>query len=184
MGFRKKKDNISSPNLSDVAMRHNIRISNPYGYYPDDVDRVIRKYEELTNTLQAETQRLEKLYSKTLEEKKAADTEIQRLKLDMMTYEVPDTSTEEDIAMIARLSNINENVGTLEHEIPKINSDSESRIPIDVIENPTSSNDIMFDNLVTDDTNSKVDTKSTVQPEHINGNNSGIYNEYGQLDIL
>ena len=181
MAFKKKKNNTSSPNLSEIALRHNIRISNPYGYYPDDVDRVIRKYEELTNTLQAETQRLEKLYAKTLDEKKAADAELQRMKLDMSLMDVPDTSAEEDIAMLARLSNINENVGTLEHEMPPIVENAESRIPLDVIENPNNSNDIMFDNLVTnDEPNSTPENTS----RKLNNNNAGIYNEFGQLDIL
>ena len=182
MGLKKKKNNnTASPNLSDVAMRHNIRISNPYGYYPDDVDRIIRKYEELTNTLQAETQRLEKALSKTTDELKAANAELQRMKLDMSLMDVPDTSAEEDIAMLARLSNINENVGTLEHEIPDIVENSESRIPLDVIENPSYSNDIMFDNLVT---NNEPEINTRAKPEHLNDNNSSIYNEFGQLDIL
>lgn len=181
---KKKKNNGPSPNLSDVAMRHNIRISNPYGYYPDDVDRVIRKYEELTNTLDKETKRLERELASTKDELKAANGALQKLKLEMTLMEVPDTSAEQDIAMIARLSNINEDVGTYEHEIPKIAPNSESRIPIDVIENPKRSNDIMFDDLVTDDNNSDVNTNTPVQSEHINENNASIYNEYGQLDIL
>lgn len=184
MGLKKKKNNTSSPNLSDVAMRHNIRISNPYGYYPDDVDRIVRKYEELTNTLDKETKRLERELASTKDELKAARATIQQLKLDMMTFEPPDTSAEQDIAMIARLSNINKDVGTYEHEIPKITPGSESRIPIDVIENPKRSDDIMFDNLVTDGNNSDVNANTPVQSEHINENNAGIYNEYGQLDIL
>ena len=83
--------------------------------------------------------------------------------------------------MLARLSNINENVGTLEHEIPDIVENSESRIPLDVIENPSYSNDIMFDNLVT---NNEPEINTRARPEHLNDNNSSIYNEFGQLDIL
>lgn len=183
MGRKNKKNQGPSPNLSDVAIRHQIRISNPYGYYPDDVDRIIRKYEELTNTLQAETQRLEKLYAKTEEELHTAKNEIQRLKFDMMNLDIPDTSTEEDLAMISRLSNINENVGTIEHQMPEIAENSEARIPLDVIEKPSNSGDVMFDNLVTDNNESIVNT-TEYKSENINKNNSGIYNEYGQLDIL
>ena len=139
---KKKKNNGPSPNLSDVAMRHNIRISNPYGYYPDDVDRVIRKYEELTNTLDKETKRLERELASTKDELKAANGALQKLKLEMTLMEVR------------------------------------------VIENPKRSNDIMFDDLVTDDNNSDVNTNTPVQSEHINENNASIYNEYGQLDIL
>lgn len=179
---KKKKNNTSSPNLSDVAIRHNIRISNPYGYYPDDVDRIIHKYEELTNTLDKETKRLEQLLTKTEDELKAANAELQRMKLDMSLMDIPDTSAEEDIAMIGRLTNINENVGTLEHAMPELTPDSESRIPLDVIENPKSSNDIMFDDLVTG--GNKPDTNTGDTPKHLNDNNSSIYNEYGQLDIL
>ena len=178
---KKKKNNGPSPNLSDVAMRNNIRISNPYGYYPDDVDRVILKLENLINTLQAETQKLERELASTSDELKTARATIQQLKLDMMTFEPPDTSAEEDIAMIARLSSINENVGTLEHEMPVISENSESRIPLDVIENPNNSNDIMFDNLVT---NNETNVSNVRKPENMNENNAGIYNEFGQLDIL
>lgn len=177
---KKKKNNGPSPKLSEVALRNNIRISNPYGYYPDDVDRVILKLENLINTLQAETQKLERDLSSTQDELKAARATIQQLKLDMMTFDVPDTSAEEDIAMLARLSNINDSVGTLEHDMPDIVENSESRIPLDVIENPNNSNDIMFDNLVTNNEQNVIENRS----DNINENNSGIYNEFGQLDIL
>ena len=182
MGRKKRKNTGPSPNLSDIALNYNIRISNPYGYYPDDVDRIIRKQEELINTLQAETQRLDKLYSDTKEELKIAKAELQRIRFDISVLELPDTSTEEDFAMMSRLSNINENVGTIEHQMPEIAENSEARIPLDVIENTKSSGDIMFDDLVTGN-NSNMDNNPR-PAENINKNASNIYNEFGQLEIL
>lgn len=175
---RKKKNNNVGHTLSDVIVRNGIRVSSPYGCYPEDVENVLLKYEDLVNNLQSETQRLDRELERVKSDYKMVDDELRRLKFDMTVMEVPDTSAETDMAMLGRLSNINEDVGTIEPEIPEI---VESRIPIDIIENDTG-DDLMFDSLVT---KKEVTEHSSAQIRNDPSTNAqGIYGDNGKLEIL
>lgn len=171
---RKNKKNNEVDKLSEIALRNNIRVSKPYGYYPEDVDNVISKLENLISTLETETKNLEKQLNKVTEEKRLADTELTKMKLEMSIMDIPDTSMEEDFAMMSRLSNINESVGTMPESIP---SEELPMVNIDILENPTSSDGIMFEDLV-----SQPPVNTYV--EKPKSNVSSIFTDSGELDII
>ena len=166
---RKNNTETTKRELSEIALKNNLRISTPYGYYPEDTDKVLLKYEELVNTLQAETVRLEKELIKTQQEKKAIDDEFRRMKFEMSLMEVPDTSMEEDFSMMSRITNINDSVGNMPESRPEI---VESVKEIDIVKegNIPKDDEIMFDHLI---------SKPTAETKKVD-----IFNNKGELEIL
>lgn len=86
--------------LPEVARRHNIRVSSPYGYYPEDVDKIIVHFEEDVSSLEKENGLLSKKIEKQAEELRSLQFELTQLKMQVSLMEIPDTSTEQDFAMI------------------------------------------------------------------------------------
>ena len=176
MAFGKKKQNTKVGNeLSEVAKRHNLRVSNPYGYYPEDVDRVLIKFEGLVNQLQRETVKLEADLQQALTDKKIIDGELKRLRFEMSIMEVPDTTTEEDFSMISKLGTINKEVGSMPEKLPEI--DLQHKIPLDVVEDEPA----MIDELVSQTVNTP---KKQVAQTNTGKFAANIFNENGELDII
>lgn len=86
--------------LPEVARRHNIRVSSPYGYYPEDVDKIIVRFEEDVSSLEKENGLLSKKIEKQAGELKSLQFELTQLKMQVSLMEIPDTSTEQDFAMM------------------------------------------------------------------------------------
>lgn len=119
MALGKKKVKGGSEK-SEIGIRYNLRISNPYGYYPEDTDRVIGDLEKQINNLQKENDRLQKEATKAVEDLKKMDREYQSLKLQVSLMEYPDTSAEQDSVMFGRLSTITGRDPQVEFDTPPI----------------------------------------------------------------
>mgnify|MGYP007069886553 CR=1 FL=1 len=118
---QKAETKKGNPNeKSELAVRYNIRVSKPYGYYPEDVDKILEDLERQLNNLQTENSKLTETAETAVRDKKRAETELQKLLLSVQTMEYPDTSTEQDKAMIERLQTITGRVTPSETVMPEI----------------------------------------------------------------
>lgn len=109
---KKKKDPRGAKveqDLSEVAKSHNIRISSPYGYYPDDVDPIITQLELDISRLEKENKQLADQLHEETELRKAASSELNTIKMQMSLMEYPDVSAEESFAMLGRIDSITGN---------------------------------------------------------------------------
>lgn len=90
--------------LPEMAKKYNIRVSNPYGYYPEDVEKIIFDLESQINRLEKENFTLTKKNGELENDVSQAKREITQLKVQMtiMGNEMPDTSAETDFAMLGR----------------------------------------------------------------------------------
>lgn len=95
--------------LPEVAKRHNIRVSSPYGYYPEDVDKVITEMENENKMLQKENTHLTKQLEDYKGKADALQTEMVALKMQMSLMDVPDASAEESFVMLSRIGTITGN---------------------------------------------------------------------------
>ena len=105
-------------NLPEVAKRNNIRVSSPYGY--------------LTNQLEDYKSRAN-----------AAQNELSKLKMQISLMEIPDTSTEENFAMLSRISTI---TGNNEEQIQNNIIKSPKTHNINIIKSPNKNNTITSNN--------------------------------------
>lgn len=182
MAFGKKKNlNIGTHEKSDVAKKYGLRISNPHGYFPEDVDKLILKLESQIETLEKETHQLEERLTIALDEKRMIDSEYKKMKMQMSLMEVPDTTTEEDFSMFGRLQNINEDVGNMPEKLPEI---VESRIPLAILEDD-GKDESVFDSLVSQSVNKPKKKNITIKEDNSSNKfKANIFNDDGTLDIL
>lgn len=130
---------------SAIAKQYGIRVSNPYGYFPEDVDRVLEDLQSQLNTLSKENKFASEKLARIQKERDDAKTELSKLKMQISLMDIPDSSTEEDFQMMSRLNSINPAVGNLVTEVPdqtkftgklepviadKIESDESPKVPI------------------------------------------------------
>lgn len=95
--------------LSDLAKSHNIRVSSPYGYYPEDVDPIIANLEKTVQQLEKENRQFEAENHEYKERCSALTTELTKLKMQVSLMEIPDVSAEEGFAMLGRIDSITGN---------------------------------------------------------------------------
>lgn len=98
--FKKKESEIS-----EIAKNYRIRVSKPYGYYPEDVDAILETLtQKATESIQAK-EKLEADYENVIKKLKndirnlerkndSLKTEILRLKTDFTLLEVKDRDTD------------------------------------------------------------------------------------------
>ena len=94
---------------SELAKKLNIRISNPYGYYPEDVDPIILQLQKDVSSLTKENKELsDKLYTA---EKNLKDLsiEFQQFKLNASLVEIKEPSIEESLINLSKIDNITGN---------------------------------------------------------------------------
>lgn len=145
---KKKKDKVDSKiehEKSEIAKSLGIRISNPYGYYPDDVDSIIIKLNEDLARLTKENAQLTEKYDKISvdfkqlnEEKKAADAELIKLRLQAQFMEREDLTFENQVVGLSKMGDINGK--DYKSEVPEILStvfNDEPEQPVDLPEEPT-----------------------------------------------
>lgn len=86
-------------NLPEVAKRNNIRVSSPYGYYPEDVDNVIIELENNLKLTQKENDHLTNMLKSTREELEDAKTELTKLKMQISMIDIapPDIIIDDDV---------------------------------------------------------------------------------------
>lgn len=95
--------------LSEIAKRLNIRVSSPYGYYPDDVDPILARLEKDVSNLTKENKKLSEEVLDKQNKLTAVTQELSALKMQMSLMEVPDLSSEESFAMLGRIDSITGN---------------------------------------------------------------------------
>lgn len=133
--------------LPEVAKRHNIRVSSPYGYYPEDVDKIILNLEKEISNLSKENKQL----ADEIEGKKQDISKLQKqfndLRFQIMTGETTDTSAEEDFANLSRIGSI---TGKIEPQIMDKRVDGPPLMPVSVIEEPhtTQQHQVSHSNLI------------------------------------
>ena len=95
---------------SEVALRHNLRISSPNGYYPEDVDRVLVMFEEKVAKLTQENDRLLANLEQARADLSNLQAEFTSFRLNMTRgLNLQETTYEEDIRNTAKIYNINNN---------------------------------------------------------------------------
>ena len=95
--------------LSEVAKSHNIRVSSPYGYSPDDVDPIIIQLETAVSQLTKENNKLANELHEEQALRQAASQELAKMKMEISLFDYPDVSAEESFAMLGRIDSITGN---------------------------------------------------------------------------
>lgn len=101
-----KKGTKIQKELSDLAKSLNIRVSSPYGYYPDDVDPIIKSLQDKVEKLEKENKELIASVDDYKSKNTALGNELSQLKLQVSLMEIPDISMEEGFAMLSRVDTI------------------------------------------------------------------------------
>lgn len=93
---KKEQSNKKKEDISELAKKYNIRVSNPYGCYPPDVDNALQTLEaQVTQHFNALTN-LQKEYDTIKEKHDLLFAEITRLKLDMQLMGIKEEEDEEE----------------------------------------------------------------------------------------
>lgn len=95
--------------LSQLAKDLGIRVSSPYGYYPEDVDPIIADLQKTVSDLTKENKTLSEDLNDTQNKLKSVQSELSQLKMQMSLMEVPDVSAEEGFTMLSRIDSITGN---------------------------------------------------------------------------
>lgn len=142
---KKNKQEVSDEvySFSEIGEKYNFRVSTPQGYFPEDVDRVIIDLEQRLESMSNDNLLLRRERDDAIADKRMIDEEYKKLRWDMSVFEVPHTSTQEDISMLNELSNINSSVEPADEEI-LVDNDTEIS-DIDIASN-SNINDISNDN--------------------------------------
>ena len=131
-----KKDKVGSKleqDKSQLAKDLNIRISSPYGYYPDDVDPIIIDLQNQISNLSKENKQLTDNNDKLKKDNEALRTEITRMKFSAQLFERP-ISMEESLIGLSKINDITGNhsnespldaIGLLQDDDPIINLDDD-----------------------------------------------------------
>lgn len=126
--FKRKKNKQEASeeiySFSEIGEKYNFRVSTPQGYFPEDVDRVIIDLEQRLESMSNDNLLLRRERDDAVADKRMIDEEYKKLRWDMSVFEVPHTSTQEDISMLNELSNINSSVEPADEEI-LIDNDAE-----------------------------------------------------------
>ena len=69
-------------NLSSIAKEFSLRVSKPYGYYPEDVEKTIRGLKGEIANLSKENQTLTEKYNKAVEDNELLKNQLTRLELE------------------------------------------------------------------------------------------------------
>ena len=112
-----KKAEKFEQELPELARRLGIRVSSPYGYYPEDVDKIISNLEKDVSSLTKENKDLRDQVHNAEEKSQSLQTELTQIKMQVSLMEIPDASAEENFAMLSRISTI---TGKNE-EVPPVN---------------------------------------------------------------
>lgn len=106
-----KNSNKIEHDKSELAKKLNIRISNPYGYYPEDVDPIIIKLQEEISNLTKENKSLSDEVYKLTKDLGDLRTEYSKFRMhaSLGMVEVPIPSTTESLENISKIDDITGN---------------------------------------------------------------------------
>jgi hypothetical protein len=115
--------------LSQLAKDLGIRISSPYGYYPEDVDPIIIELQRTVSELEKENKKLAEDAYDSKNKLDLANSELSQLRMQMALMEVPDLSTEEEFAMLGKIDSITGNYDSAPISDIKQSMDTTTRKP-------------------------------------------------------
>lgn len=115
--------------LSQLAKDLGIRISSPYGYYPEDVDPIILELQHTVSELEKENKKLAEDAHDSKNKLDLANSELSQLRMQMALMEVPDLSTEEEFAMLGKIDSITGNYDSAPISDIKQSMDNNARKP-------------------------------------------------------
>ena len=119
---RKNKKNNEVEKLSEIALRNNIRISKPYGYYPEDVDPIILDLQKTVSDLTKENKQLSDTVGDLTKKNADLSKQFSQLKLQMSIAEIP-ISLDDNLTNISRgLGNITGNNNYSNEDIPTLSN--------------------------------------------------------------
>lgn len=119
MFFNKKKK--IEQDKSEIAKKYQFRISNPYGYFPEDVDKVVQQLASDLSEYTKENKRLSEELNKAQDEVREANVRITELTFQidelnntLSNLQIPDFSTEVGFEMLGGMGAITGNYSDYE----------------------------------------------------------------------
>ena len=103
---KSKQDSKMQQEKSQLAKDLGIRISSPYGYYPDDVDPIITKLQNDLKELTLENKKLRDEVGSLQHKNTDLTTELTSLKLQISITDIP-VSLEDSLSNLSQLGDIN-----------------------------------------------------------------------------
>lgn len=144
--LKDRKNSKIEADKSELAKNLGIRISNPYGYYPDDVDPIIQKLQNDVASLTRENKQLTDQVADLTKKNKSLSSELSQLKIQVSLMEVPSLSMEEGLLGMSKLNAITGN--HYDESIPDLaatllNDDPPIELPEPEIEEPAKSKPVI-----------------------------------------
>ena len=128
--FKKKKYE-----KSELAKKYKIRISTPNGYFPEDVDKILVKFEKENEVLAKDNTAMTKQLSEL--EKKYEDLkgEYASLQMTVSLMQVPATTSSQDEKMLEKITTIKDNRKKKEKEkVQDFNFDNYKEEEFEILE--------------------------------------------------
>lgn len=103
---KKKESKTVKEKLPKTLEKLNIRVSTPYGAYPEDVETVVSDLLEKVNKLETTNAELSKKNTQLERDLHLVNTELAKMKIDVSLMSIPETTEEEDSKMLRELNKI------------------------------------------------------------------------------
>lgn len=103
---KKKESKTVKEKLPETLEKLNIRVSTPYGAYPEDVETVVSDLLEKVNKLETTNAELSKKSTQLERDLHLVNTELAKMKIDVSLMSIPETTEEEDSKMLRELNQI------------------------------------------------------------------------------
>lgn len=103
---KKKESKTVKEKLPETLEKLNIRVSTPYGAYPEDVETVVSDLLEKVNKLETTNAELSKKNAQLERDLHLVNTELAKMKIDVSLMSIPETTEEEDSKMLRELNKI------------------------------------------------------------------------------
>ena len=103
---KKKESKTVKEKLPETLEKLNIRVSTPYGAYPEDVETVVSDLLEKVNKLETTNAELSKKNTQLERDLHLVNTELAKMKIDVSLMSIPETTEEEDSKMLRELNKI------------------------------------------------------------------------------
>lgn len=103
---KKKESKTVKEKLPETLEKLNIRVSTPYGAYPEDVETVVSDLLEKVNKLETTNAELSKKNTQLEQDLHLVNTELAKMKIDVSLMSIPETTEEEDSKMLRELNKI------------------------------------------------------------------------------
>lgn len=103
---KKKESKTVKEKLPETLEKLNIRVSTPYGVYPEDVETVVSDLLEKVNKLETTNAELSKKNTQLERDLHLVNTELAKMKIDVSLMSIPETTEEEDSKMLRELNKI------------------------------------------------------------------------------